>query len=176
MTTMKTHQILCRHTGEYSHTAKDPVAVWAGQVDLSEKHQCILNSGDWRPVTVDLWEVREVELPDWLTPEEWIRDRVAWKYTWGLGVDPEWPEAWQRALKGLDSAETLACVKLLKVKKFRSDFRASLREQLERWIEASPDERKYDSPFSYRQWNALISRHVKREADGISRSLYWSGR
>lgn len=170
---MKTHQILCRHTGEYSHTAKDPVAVWKGQVDLAETHDCILNSGDWRPVTVDLWEVRDVELPDWLEPEEWIRDRVAWKYTWGMGVDPEWPEAWQRGLKGLDSAEKLACVKLLKVKTFRSEFRASLRAQLEAWLEGKS---QYESPFSYRQWNALLSVHVKREADSTSRSLYWSGR
>jgi hypothetical protein len=168
---MKTHQILCRHTGEYSYTSKDPVAVWEGQVDLEEHHDCILSSDDWRPVTVTKYEVREVTLPDWLSPEEWLRDAVPWKYNWGMGVNEEWPESWQRALLMIGAPQRLACVNLLKVKKFRSDFRASLRVQLESWIEGN---REYDSPFSRRQWDALISVQVKREADNISSALYRS--
>lgn len=169
---MKTHQILCRHTGEYSSTSKDPVAVWSGQVDLSEKHDCILNSDDWRPVTVDKWAVREVTLPDWLSPEEWIGDWVGWKYTWGMGVDTEWPEAWQRALKKLDTVERLACVKLLKVKNFRSEFRQSLRAQLEQWLAGLRP--TYGSPFSPRQWEVLIQYGLKYEANAISAGLYRS--
>lgn len=170
---MKTHQILCRHTGEYSHTAKDPVAVWTGQVDLTEKQDCILNSDDWRPWTVDRWEIREVELPDWLEPQEWIRNTVSWKYLWGMGADRDWPESWQRAIIRMNAAEKLACIKLLKVKNFRSEFRASLRQQLELWIAG---DRRYDTPFSHRQWDVLLQPQLVREADSIDRYLYRSGR
>jgi hypothetical protein len=171
---MKTHQILCQHTGEISYTSKDPVAVWAGQVDLTEQQDCILSSDDWRPVSVPKWEVREVTLPDWLSPEGWIRDSVYWKYCWGSGVDREWPEGWQRGLLRMNTAERLACVKLLKVKTFRSEFRASLRDQLEKWLETPSDLRQHNSPFSTRQWDCLIDDRLAREAKYVDEGLYRS--
>jgi hypothetical protein len=170
--TMKTHQILCRHTGEISYTAKDPVAIFTGQVDLEETTTCILSSDDFRLVSTKLWEVRSVELPDWLSPEEWIGSTVQWKYTWGFGVDTSWPESWQRGLKNLCTTMRLACVKLLKVKNFRSKFRESLRDQLVTWLETAPESRQFDDPFSRRQWDALLTDRNNREAKQLSEYLY----
>jgi len=148
--------------------------VWDNQVDLNEQQDCILNSGDWRHVSVARWQVREVELPEWLSPKEWIAEQVAWKYTWGLGVDPEWDEAWQRGLLRMSSEHTLACVSLLKVKNFRSEFRQSLRTQLETWLTTPFDERKHSDPFSPRQWDCLLTPRLHREAKQISTALYRS--
>lgn len=172
--THTTHQILCRHTGEYSTTSKDPVAVYTGSgVDFEEKAHCILNSDDWRPIDVPLWEVRSVELPDWLAPEEWIANTVRWKYAWGAGVDSSWPESWQRSLAVMRGTEhRLVCVKLLKTKTFRSSFRQSLRNQLVEWMETTADRR--ESPFSLRQWECLLSVHTKLEAKRLDEYLYRS--
>lgn len=169
-----THKILTEHHGEVSYTSKTPIAVWEGQVDLTVQKTCIWSNSDWRHVYVDRYAVVEIELPDWLPPGEWIARQTAWKYTWGMGVPKDWPESWQRALLEMGSAETLACIKLLKPKKLRSEFRKSLKAQLLAWIETPADERKYNTPFSPKQWGSLLNTYVRREAKDISTYLYRS--
>lgn len=170
---LTTHKILCKHTGEISYTPKDPVAVYEeGSVDLEETTTCIWSSDDWRHVSVNLWEVREITLPSWLSAGEWLASTTAWKWAWGCGADGL-PETWQRALAygGFSCAERMACAKLLKTKSFRSEFRASLRCQLVAWIE-HPEDRKFNSPFSPRQWDKLINVHLEREAKYLDTALY----
>ena len=168
-----THKILLKQTGEISYTPRDPVAVYEeGSVDLSETTNCIWSSDDWRQVSVDTWEVREITLPHWLPASEWIRSTTAWKWAWGCGADGL-PETWQRALAygNFSCAERLACAKLLKTKSFRSEFRVSLRMQLVAWIER-PEDREYDSPFSPRQWDKLVNQYIERDAKYLDNALY----
>jgi hypothetical protein len=145
-------------------------------VNLEEEVSRCLNWDDNRPVTTKRWEVVEVKLPDWLTPSEWISYRVAWKYVWGMGADVNWPEVWQRSLlkdvKG--AAQRLAVVKLLKTKNFRSPFRANLRKQLEEWLNLPVEKRKYPSPFSRGQWEALLDHYTRIEAESKDTGLYRS--
>lgn len=172
-----THQILFEHRGEVSYTQPDPARPYTpGEVDLEEEKQALYSSDDWRLTKVKRWQVREVELPAWLSPQEYCRDitlQVRLKFLWGFGADPDWPEAWQRALAFFGETERLACVKLLKTKTFRSEFRASLRRQLVAWLEADPEARQYDSPFSRRQWEALCDCYTQREARQRGERLYW---
>lgn len=170
---LTTHKILCKQTGEISYTPKSPVAVYEeGSVDLNETTTCIWSSDDWRLVSVNLWEVKNVTLPSWLSPGEWLQNTTSWKWAWGCGADGL-PETWQRSLAydNFDCAERLACAKLLKTKTFRSEFRASLRRQLVAWIE-HPEDRKFGSPFSPKQWDCLINGHLAREAKYLDGALY----
>lgn len=171
---MKTHQILCQHTGEQSCTAKDAIAVFTGQVDLTETVTCILNSDDWRLVETSKWAVVEMSLPDWLEPEDWIRNRIQWKYLWGFGAEVSWPESWQRGLLHLGESHRYACIKLLKTQAFRSEFRKSMRDHLVAWLETPPDARQYGSPFSSRQWDCLLSNHDCRAAKRLGEEIYRS--
>ena len=118
-----------------------PYEPWTGQVDLS-------TTG---------WEVHEIELPDWLSTEEYCKSFIKWKHLWGLGGNPEWPEKWQRLLaRGGSPADRLACIQLLKTKKFRSEFRRGLHDQLVTWL----TEERYPSPFSPKQWDKLVNKYV----------------
>lgn len=168
---MTTHEILFEHRGEVSYTKHDPVAVWKGQVDLTETKGAILSNDDWRHVSVNRFSTAEIELPYWLSPSEWISNQTAWKYTWGLGCNQAWPENWQRGLLRLSSEQTYVAAKLLKTKSFRSEFRAKMRMQLVAWLEGHSE---YESPFSWRQWDAITSHHdvkaAKREAEYLYRS------
>lgn len=173
---MKVHEILCEHRGENAPTPRDPVAVWRGQADLSETKKAF---ADWDfDLLVDIpkYEVRQVELPDWLDPEEWLVSWVEWKYLWGYGVDKNWSEAWQRGLMAVGRQAgreaLLVCVQLLKTEKFRSEFRKSLRDQLVAWLETPDGERKYPMPFSRKQFECLITRYVEIEAWRIGERLY----
>jgi hypothetical protein len=186
---MKTHRVLYQQLGENATTSRDPVAVVIAQdgnevtarsgnreftVDLTATCTVCVSYDNNMLVSKDKYSVGEVELPDWLSPDEWLRNTTRWKYTWGFGADRSWPESWQRFVAGCGEAQKYSVIKLLKTKKFRSKFRASLREQLERWLDTAPEDRQYDSPFSYRQWDCLISPYDKRNARGIASSLYHS--
>jgi hypothetical protein len=150
------HQILfTRKHNENATTAMDAYAPWSGQVDLNETGT-FCASFDWDMlVTAKLYEVRDVELPSWLPAAEWCNATIDWKYTWGAGVDRAWSEAWQRGLKSLSFADRYAACKLLNTKKFRSEFRKSLRDQIVAWLETPAADRRYGNPLSPRQWAAI---------------------
>ena len=169
---MKTVKLLAEHFGEISYTKHRPIAVWKGQVDLNETKIALLSHDDWHRVEVPRYKIIEVELPDWLDPEEYIRDQISWEWLWRLGTPKEWPKSWQRGLLKLEtSAQKLACIQLLKTKKFRSTFRESLRDQLVAWLEGDSE---YPSPFSPRQWEALLNSHIRLEAKRRDAAIYWS--
>lgn len=169
---MTVYQIVFVHYGEISYTAKTPhceLSKFAG--NLEEKKMCCWSSDDWQLVPVNKYEVREITLPDWLFPAEYCRDHVAWKYTWGIGKEIiEQSEMIQRFLKPLDECRKLAAWKLIKTKTFKSTFRQNLRDQLENWLNS--DDRKYDSPFSGKQWSCLCDQYTALEAKRISSNLY----
>ena len=170
---MKTTTVLySRKSNENSTTPGYPVAAWVGQVDLNETGVFCWSSDDDRRVVENVYSLKEVTLPDFLSVEEWVRDCITWKYVWGAGCDPSWPEAWQRGLLRMTNEQRVAACKLLKVKKFRSEFRRSLCEQVKTWLES--EDRRYASPLSARQWDALIDRYTALDAERLSVNLYRS--
>ena len=172
---MKRHRILFERRGENSTTAPDPVRPWDWSVDLSETRSYCLSFDDDRLVTCERWQLRDITLPDWLSPEEWCRDNVFWQQLWDMGVPEDWPEVWQRGLQGFTPAQVLASVKLLRTEKFRSEFRRDLRQQLVLWFDQVPP-RAHRSPFSPRQWDALIDRWTARDARRLSENGYHARR
>ena len=99
-----------------------------------------------------------------------------WKFTWGMGCEKSWPEAWQRGLTEMGEAARLATIKLLATKKFRSGFRQSMRDRIVSWFETTREERQFQSPLSPRQWECVIDAYTAREAKQISSELYRAGR
>jgi hypothetical protein len=53
------------------------------------------------------------------------------------------------------------------IKNIRSKFKISLRNQIEKWLQDKPENRKYDSPLSSKQWNCLLG-------TGDSSSCYYN--
>jgi hypothetical protein len=118
------------------------------------------------------YETREIELPDWLTTEAYCTQYHRWGELWICDADPEWPESWQRLLSRLDNdlGARIACIELLRVKKFRSEFRRSLKERLVTWLE-DPEER-YPSPFTHKQWDKLIQKWTTWKLNRIRVRLF----
>ena len=180
-------KILLQHLGENATTAHDPVAEVLAQdgntvtarsgdktytVNLTDQHTCCMNSGWDMLTTVDKYAVGEVAVPDWMTCAEYLRQQVHFKYYLGFGGQLTWPRQWFYRLMALGEAARYAAIKLLNVKKFRSPFRMSLRSQLEAWLnDAEP---RYKSPFSERQWQALLDGHTCLDARRTANALYWN--
>lgn len=165
--------VLFKHTGELSYTEKSPVGAYVpGAVDLTETAACILSHDDWRHASVAKYEVREVELPDWLAADEWAANFTAWRYTLNAGLAPEWSEAWVRGLAALPTDERLVAVTLLKTKTFRSAFRKAMRDHLVAWLETPADGRKYASPWSPRMRDCLVGERERIAAKRYGEGLY----
>jgi hypothetical protein len=176
---MKTHEIVfSRQANENSDSAPSPLCSVeaAKNLDLTTTQVCCLNWDDNRPVTVNTYKVLTVTLPEFLSPEEWIRNSIAWKFAWAQGVDPMWPEAWQRGLLEMNSFEQFICSKLLSTKSFRSDFRRSCRDRIVAWLETPAEDRQYKSPLSSRQLEALAGPNDRRTSDRRSENAYRNSR
>ena len=167
------HQILFEHHGADAGTPRTPIAVWAGQVDLATQVSRCMSYENNMQVEVDLYEVRPVALPDWLRPEEWIAQHVAFGYAWARGLPADAPEGWARRLMKLGPTNQYACYRLLAVKNFRSEFRKSLRVQLENWLNGNSE---YDRPFSDRQFETLVTVHDHKGCQRIDDTVYRSSR
>jgi hypothetical protein len=180
------HRILLQHFGENSTTSKTPAAEVLSQdgdvatvrrngevetVNLKETKTCCLSFDNDMLVQESKYAVCEVDLPDWMSPAEYIRHQVAWKWFLGFGGKPTWPRQWFYRLDKLGEYNRFAAIKLLNVKNFRSPFRMSLRSQLEAWLK-DPNP-KYESPFSRKQWDAVLDGHTCLAAKRTSQSLYW---
>jgi hypothetical protein len=183
--------ILFQHTGECSTTAKDPageVLAWDGSgaawchlcgehqprlINLTETVPTIYNSDNWIHCTSEKWEVVE-DVPECcgMEPRQWCQRHVEVRYFVGNGGNREWPRQWFDRIVAMGEAAKFATIGLLNVKNFRSEFRRSLRDQLEAWLnDPSP---RYNSPFSERQWGSLINAHVAMDAKRRASSIYWS--
>ena len=181
------HKLLFQHLGENSTTSHDPVAEVIAQdgdqvtarrgdktftVSLKEQHTCCI-SWDFDMLTaVDKYRVGEVETPDWMTADEYVSHQTEFKYFVGFGGQLTWPRQWFYRLIKFGEANKFAAIKLLNVQNFRSPFRQSLRSQLEAWL--NDPNQKYESPFSRRQWEALLDVYTCRAARNRATSLYWN--
>ena len=152
---MKTHKIYYYNYGEMSTTRMQPVRV-ACPDDKPEEDIRLMSNDDWRSITCQVSAIGEVELPDWLTPEEWIRNEVYWRYTWASDIDrrvKSLPEEQQRFIYSLDGSRQQAAAQLL-CAKLRSKFKLSLKKQILAWL-ADDSDNKFDSPLTHRQWGCL---------------------
>ncbi len=199
---MKTVQFLCKQMGENSTTSHDLYSeIVNGKVKISvprkdengrktlsydkiEKDLSEINMNETISVCLafdndmlvqkELWSIREVQLPDWLSGEEYLRMEIRFKYLWGFGCSMETPEKIQRFLLDIsDEALRLGYIKLLSTKNFKSPVRESLYNQVMAWIDTNPEDRKYGKPLSWKQEAMLVNRHVMLEAKQKSTSLYW---
>lgn len=150
---MPTYKVVYEFRGEWdTNKAVTPICLLEDFTgDLTEQKRGILSFDDFRPAMYDRWQVRSVQLPDWLPFDEWRRRPWDWHSVTQWGIEDE---TLGRYLATLDERRFNALRKLM-TKNLRSEFRKSLRDQVQAWLDAAPQDREYRSPLSPRQWDAL---------------------
>jgi hypothetical protein len=145
------------HFGEVSYTSKDIISAFdpANPPDFTKTKTCIVSSDDYRLTQVQAYGTIEIEIPDWLDPTEYISNRFEYRDLWSHGISIDASEPVQRSLLGMHGDYVKACAKLINTKIFRSSFRQSLYNQLMAWINTPEDKRRYDTPFSSKQWQCI---------------------
>lgn len=168
---LRTVRVLFEHRGENSDTAYSPVREMAPEETVPvEARTCCLYYDDNQLVTINRFKELNLTLPSWLTVEEFASHPSQWTFMWAMGVEKTWSEEWQRRLVRLNSESQYAYAKLLKTKSFRSEFRKSLRAQLETWLNGSG---AYASPFSPKQQSCVVNGYLAREAKNAATSHYY---
>lgn len=168
--------VLFEKLGENQTTAPDPRRPYNAETDerlLSQEITVCVSHDNDMLVKVRRYQVHNVTIPVWMTGEEFCARYVEYTFAWGLGIDPRWPESWQRSLVGLTQEQKYIAGQLLG-SNLRSEFRKAAALRIVEWISTAPENRKYASPLSGRHWNSLISGHGIRECKQIAESIYWS--
>jgi len=142
----------------YEH--EELVAVGEAEIatlDLEDRVEHYWSSGYADPIEpIGLgprYRVDTIELPAWADPKHWWD---SWSYRRNCRSILELEDADNpkyAPLVRLAPQQCEACVRLLKVRKFRSPYLKSLREQLERWLDG---QRQHSTPFSPRQLDSLV--------------------
>mgnify|MGYP007028090793 CR=1 FL=1 len=177
---MKTtkHKIVLHANGENQSTygVLGALVKLKKTIDLNEKVDRFVSWDCNIPVSVPRYKVVEVTLPSWLTVDEWMRDEINWRWTWGLGVQKDWAERRQRKLFNLHlrgkgylsgQATVLAITKLIKSEP-RKEERKALKRKVLNWLGRKDGELKVPH-------YALVNKYIVDEANGIDRILYNSG-
>jgi hypothetical protein len=161
---MKKLTVLLEHIGEISYTPHDPVDCEVlsvdgdtvtidkrgdiSAIDITEQCTRLISHDFWEPTQVDRWELKQITVPDWFTGRDFYKARRLLQQLDGLEVS----RAAFYKLHGMHSNARQIAIDLLKVKKFRSAFRRSLRDQLDKWLHSDS---VFPSPFSPKQWECL---------------------
>lgn len=124
--------------------------------NLDETVRGISGPDDFRPVQRRRWQVRDVDLPSWMSVEEYIRDyaRISTRMYYIRDVG----ESAGRYMLEL-SGPSLRAFHQLMTANLRSEFKKSLKEQVITWLEKDPVDREYPSPLSDKQWQAITRYH-----------------
>ena len=170
---MITHTVLFEHMGSNSTTPHTPIGAYLeGSVDLTKIVSRCINSDFDMLCDVLLYEVHTVELPEWLSLEEWIQGRTGWTWLWACNKLPKGtPEVIQRNLLTLKGSYRHALVKLITTD-LRSEFRKSLKGQAMVWLTQEPRTQKFQSPLSPKQAEMMIGPRGDREYQSLSDDLY----
>ncbi len=95
------------------------------------------------------YELVTVDAPEGVTDYEYAANQEQYMHL--MMNFPTVTAEQARKLVKLSREERIVCIDLLKVKAFRSDFRKSLRTQLDAWLAGA---NAYLSPFSAAQWQS----------------------
>lgn len=161
---MKTYSIVYDRKGnELSYTPGSPIGeVGKVDVDMGEVSQFLFSSDMWIPVFEKRFYIKNIELPDCIPIDLYLqRQNWIWlnKSYINSKLDPLKPEIFKALFLHyrdghLSEKKFSAAVGLLTTKKFRNQFRASLRDQITSWCLA--ENRTYVSPLSHKQWDCIL--------------------
>ncbi len=160
---MSLRKILFVRYGENITTELSPLKPYNEETDralLEVTDRYCFSYDDNRLVTENKYELREIDLPDWLSTEDYTARSNYFKWNFILAYTDLCEKLQEKTYKiyPLEFWQISALGNLFKVKSFRSDFRRSVFNQVCDWL--SQDNPKYRSPLSDRQWSA-IGRFIK---------------
>ena len=124
-------------------------------------------------IEVKEYEVREISIPEWMDERYYLENHIAYKYAVALGGD------YAKNLKrvGMNNfmklpSEYQYFIGIYMSGKTKNNFKLSIREQIENWL--NTEQPKYEYPLSESQFY-IASRYVALyKAKQIVDEIYWN--
>lgn len=165
---MKLQKIVYYASGENSGTYDPKCFIENFTGDLSEKTERFV-SWDCNIYTkVDMFRVRELELPDWMEERDFMDHHIALKYAIGLADETVLEMSREMFMNFIELSERKKYWYGW-AKKSKNAFIKSLVEQFDNWLK----DPKFGSPLSQKQWEAGTKYCPLWKAKTISSSLYY---
>ena len=161
---MKTIKYLTRQYGEFHSTPRSIVEPYNElnhkDINFEDMSDTILSNDDWRPYPKKTWGIQELSIPEWMNPTDY--EPIKFRYYLKIGgSELLGKKVYEKITSIEDGGLRLACIKLLKTKKFKNKLRENLKAKLILWIN---DDTEFDTPFSFKQTNVLVNRYIIQEA------------
>ena len=165
---MKLQKIVYYASGENSGTYSAKCFLENFTGDLNEKTERFVSWDCNIPTEVDMFRVREVQLPDWMSENEFMEWEIDYKYAIGLAGECVIEMSREKFMNFKDLSEKKKYWYGW-AKKSKNAFITSLFNQFDQWLE----DPKFKSPLSEKQWEYATRYCPLYEAKAISKSLYY---
>lgn len=141
--------------------------------DLTEKTEKFVSWDCNIYVECDKYKLCELEIPDWMSENEWKWYEIDYKYTIGLtGLSAdELSEVRFHNLRKLGEKYKYFIGWLMK-KNTKNAYMLSIRDQVISWLDTQ--ENRHAAPLSEKQWEAATRHCPLWEAKSISTRLYYN--
>lgn len=171
---MQSVKFIAVKTGEYMGTSSDPVVSLHSETpdafygtdsftySKNAQWKGIRSYDDWYPVEAPLFSTVTIEIPDGIRPEFYLLNRFdfdgMWEYAPKSKNLPS--ELQEKLVVYINNTYTRIALARLAVtaygRGFRSQFKKSLWEQAETWLNTPLNERKHNAPLSPKQLQAIL--------------------
>jgi hypothetical protein len=169
---MKKVKIVFIQSGEINGTF-DPHCFFENFTgNIKEKCQRLISSDMWEPITVDLYSVKEIEIPEWMNETMYLSQHINLKFALAQGMPEYFSQIEYNNFIGLSSQyqyfigwliEEFTCTK--------NQFMASMLEQVKSWLKN--EQNQYPKPLSQKQFDAASKYCPLYNAKKISNAVYY---
>ena len=142
--------------------------------DINEKCERFMSWDCNIYVSTDLYRVREVNIPDWMTEQYYLNNCIAWKFSSALAHDfiINLTEHQYNKFKDLSENYQYFIDEYFKGNT-KNPFKLSIRDQITEWLN-SPYDYKRPQPLSPKQYEAATRYIPMYNAKSIINRAYWS--
>jgi hypothetical protein len=171
---MRSQKVVLIACGENAGTRKPFCFLENFTGDFSETKEVFMNWDCNLDVTVSVYTIKEILLPEWMNESFYINNWIAYKFAIGLGGE---------FVYTLDETAMTNFFKLNEAYQYfigqymkgntKNPFKISIREQILNWLSVSNNPNK--TPLSNKQFE-IASKYCRLwEAKCVSNRIYWEG-
>jgi hypothetical protein len=172
----KTVEVVYYASGENSGTYSPLCFIesFPADRDINEKTEKFINWDCNIYVSCDMYKIQKIEVPEWITEQEFLKDYISHKYAFGLAYDfyiTLSKEEWSK-FKTLSEKYKFFIDEYFKGNT-KNEFKKSLRAQIIDWLN-SPYDYKRPQPLSPRQFEIAAQYIPLYQVNNISTRIYYS--
>jgi hypothetical protein len=150
---MKTVKIVFIQTGEINGTFDPHCFLDNFTGDINETCERLISNDMWEPITVPLYSVRELLIPEWMDENEYLTHHISLKFAFAQGMPNDFSKTEFYNFKELSEKYQYFIGWLFeKFSNTKNSFMTSILNQVKEWLKN--ENNRYPQPLSIKQFEA----------------------